>query len=127
MLPNAEHPEPAADRNTQLAVDRTVLAVERTYAAWVRTGLAGLASGIAAKKFLIGIVSDPLIRVSGSLLVLFGAFCFFAAIWRQTFHPAPTPDMPRIKAALLIVATGFLLIVSLVALFAVIAGGNGAG
>ncbi|MEZ5788686.1 MAG: DUF202 domain-containing protein [Xanthobacteraceae bacterium] len=124
MQPNSEHAGPATDRNTQLAVDRTVLAVERTYASWVRTGLAGLASGIAAKKFLVGIVSEPLITLAGALLVLFGAFCFIAAIWRQTFHPVPTPDMPRIKAALLTAATGFLLLVSLVALFAVIAGGN---
>jgi putative membrane protein len=126
MQQTTEPAEPAGDRNTQLAVDRTVLAVERTYAAWVRTGLAGLASGIAAKKFLAGIVSDPLITLSGALLVLFGAFCFIAAIWRQTFHPRPTADMPRIKANLLMVVTGFLLLVSLVALFAVIAGGTGA-
>lgn len=126
-MPNAENAGPGPDRNTQLAVDRTVLAVERTYASWVRTGLAGLASGIAAKKFLVGIVSEPLITLAGALLVLFGAFCFVAAIWRQTFQPRPPADMPRIKATLLAVATGFLLLVSLVALFAVIAGGNGGG
>lgn len=126
MQQRSDQTQPVTDRNTQLAVDRTVLAVERTYAAWVRTGLAGLASGIAAKKFLTGMVSEPLIKVSGSVLVLFGAFCFVAAIWRQTFEPRPAADMPRIKANLLMAVTGFLLLVSLVALFAVIAGGNGA-
>src|SRR5262249_5279874 len=63
---------------------RTVFAAERTYAAWVRTGLLAMASGIGAKALLSGVVPEWLIVATGSVLVLFSAFCFGAAVWR---HP----------------------------------------
>src|SRR5687768_3219458 len=81
----AEVTKDSADRRTELAADRTVFAAERTYAAWVRTGLAALASGIGAKKLLEGVVPEWMIIGTGSVLVLFSAFCFAAAVWRQVF------------------------------------------
>jgi putative membrane protein len=97
-----------ADRRTQLAADRTVFAAERTYAAWVRTGLAALASGVGAKKLLEGVIPEWGIWGVGTVLVLFSAFCFGAAIWRQLFPgpPPPEPDTPKIPPWLLVVVNG---------------------
>ncbi|QFU14954.1 YidH family protein [Microvirga thermotolerans] len=108
----------SADRRTELAADRTVFAAERTYAAWVRTGLAALASGIGAKKLLEGVVPAWMVLGTGSLLVLFSAFCFAAAVWRQVFvgAPPPRPDVHRIPPFLLVVLNGFLVLVALAAL-----------
>jgi len=108
----------SADRRTVLAADRTLLAAERTYAAWVRTGLAALASGIGARTLLDGLMPHWLIGAAGSLLVLFSAFCFVAAVWRAL---APgvlplRPDTRRLPEVLLIVVNGFLMLVSLAAL-----------
>jgi inner membrane protein YidH len=80
---STERVEDSADRRTVLAGDRTVLAAERTYAAWVRTGLVALASGIGAKKLLSGILPEVMIVATGSLLVMFAAFCFVAGVWRD--------------------------------------------
>jgi putative membrane protein len=109
----------SADRRTELAANRTVFAAERTYAAWVRTGLAALASGIGAKKLLEGVVPEWMIVSTGSVLVLFSAFCFAAAVWRQLFTGAqpPQPDVERLPPYLLIIFNGFLALVSLAALF----------
>src|SRR5919112_6535509 len=95
----------SADRRTELAANRTVFAAERTYAAWVRTGLASLASGIGAKKLLEGVVPDWMIIATGTVLVLFSAFCFAAAVWRQLFTgaPPPVPDVRRIPPPILVV------------------------
>jgi putative membrane protein len=124
---SSEHIEDSADRRTQLAADRTMFAAERTYAAWVRTGLVALASGIGAKKLLGGIVPDWLIVVNGSVLVLFSAFCFGAAVWRQLDPgpPPPRPDTKQLPPALLIVLNGFLAIVSIAALFGIWFGRTG--
>src|SRR5215213_6398857 len=111
----------SADRRTELAANRTVFAAERTYAAWVRTGLAALASGIGAKKLLEGMVADWMVIATGSLLVLFSAFCFGAAVWRQLFTgaPPPNPDVQRIPPALLVLVNGFLMLVALAALLTI--------
>jgi putative membrane protein len=109
----------STDRATQLAADRTMFAAERTYAAWVRTGLAALASGIAAKVALKEVLPDLGIRLAGSVLVLFSAFCFGAAIWRQLFNPAPPPDVERIPGFVLYTVNGALAIVALFALFSI--------
>ena len=106
----------SADRRTELAADRTVLAAERTYAAWVRTGLAALASGVGARALLDKVVPDWLIGATGSLLVLFSAFCWGAAVWRQMTQVAPRPDTPRLPPWLLIAVNAFLALVSLAAL-----------
>ncbi len=114
---SAEVQTDSADRRTELAADRTVLAAERTYAAWVRTGLAALASGIGARALLDKIVPNWLIGITGTVLILFSAFCFVAAVWRQMSKVSPPrPDTKRIPPALLIAINGFLLIVSLAAL-----------
>lgn len=107
----------SADRNTQLAADRTVLAAERTYAAWVRTGLASLASGIGARALLEGVVPDWLALIAGGTLVLFSAFCFIAAVWRElrprylNLHP----DVQHLPAPLLFLMNGILVLVSIAA------------
>jgi putative membrane protein len=108
----------SADRRTTLAADRTVLAAERTYAAWVRTGLAALASGVGARALLERMVPEFLTILTGSLLILFSAFCFLAAVWRQMFPgaPPPRPDTKRIPPAILALINGFLVLVSLAAL-----------
>ncbi|WP_114944206.1 YidH family protein [Microvirga calopogonii] len=117
----------SADRRTELAANRTVFAAERTYAAWVRTGLASLASGIGAKKLLEGVVPDWMIVSTGSVLVLFSAFCFTAAVWRQVFTGSqpPQPDVQRIPPFLLLAFNGFLALVSLAALFSLWFGRTG--
>ncbi|MFC1459023.1 YidH family protein [Microvirga arabica] len=109
----------SADRRTELAANRTVFAAERTYAAWVRTGLAALASGIGAQKLLADVVPDWMILSTGSVLILFSAFCFAAAVWRQVFTGSqpPHPDVQRLPPFLLVLFNGFLALVSLAALF----------
>jgi len=114
---SARNQEDSADRRTVLAADRTVLAAERTYAAWVRTGLAALASGIGARALLTGIVADWMIGATGTILILFSAFCFLAAVWRElTPDVEPMPETHKLPAALLIAVNGFLTLVSLAAL-----------
>ena len=113
--------EDSADRRTQLAADRTVFAAERTYAAWVRTGLVALASGIGAKKLLADLIPEWMILSTGSVLVLFSAFCFAAGVWRQvnTGAPPPQPDTRRIPWWILVAVNGFLALVSLAALIGI--------
>ena len=107
----------SADRRTELAADRTVLAAERTYAAWVRTGLAALVAGVGARALLDKVVPNWLIGLTGSVLILFSAFCWAAAVWRQMIRVAPPrPDTARIPPWLLVVVNVFLLVVSLAAL-----------
>jgi putative membrane protein len=118
MEGSAARMEDSADRRTVLAADRTVFASERTYAAWVRTGLVALASGVGAKALLEGIVWHPLVAATGTVLILFSGFCFWAAVWRQLNPgpPPPTPSARRIYPALLIIVNSFLGLVALAAL-----------
>ena len=119
--------EDSADRRTELAGNRTLLAAERTYGAWVRTGLLALASGLGAKAGLAGVVPDWMIVINGSVLVLFSAFCFVAAVWRQfnAYPPPPQPDTKRIHPLILLVVNGFLALVSIAALFGIWFGRTG--
>jgi inner membrane protein YidH len=124
---STERVEDSADRRTELAADRTVLAAERTYAAWVRTGLVALASGIGAKKLLGGIVPEVMIVATGSVLVLFAAFCFIAGVWRD-LNPVSPPPRPKTKSlppALLVIVNGFLALVALSVLIGVWFGRSG--
>jgi len=111
----------SAARTTELAADRTVFAAERTYAAWVRTGLMALASGIGAKALLSDVIPQWLIIATGTVLVLFSAFCFGAAVWRHLEPGVPPPrlDVSRIPAWLLIAVNGFLALVALAALIGI--------
>lgn len=112
--------EGSADRRTELAADRTTFAAERTYAAWVRTGLVAMASGIGAKALLAGVVPEWMIGVTGSVLILFSAFCYGAAVWRNLYQASPpVPDAKRLSPALLVTVNGFLVLVSLAALVGV--------
>jgi inner membrane protein YidH len=117
----------SADRRTELAADRTVLAAERTYAAWVRTGVAALAAGVGAKKVLAGVLPNWAVMITGSVLVLFGACCFIAGVWRELWPgaPPPQPDVRRIPAKALIVLNGFLVLVCLGTLLGVWFGRTG--
>jgi putative membrane protein len=95
-----------------------VFAAERTYAAWVGTGLAALASGVGAKAVLGHVMNEQLVLAAGSVLVLFSAFCFGAAVWRELIPgaPPPQPDVRGLPPLLLIAVNGFLVLVALAAL-----------
>src|SRR6185295_14379880 len=94
---------------------------ERTYAAWIRTGLAALASGVGARALLEGVVHPALAAATGSVLILFSAFCFVAAVWRELWSgaPPPVPDIRRLPQPLLLAVNGFLVLVALAALVGV--------
>ena len=117
----------SVDKRVDLAADRTVFAAERTYAAWVRTGLAAMASGVGAKKLLEGVISEWMIIAASSILVLFSAFCFGAAVWRQFNPGAPRPqgDTKRLPEPLLVGVNGFLVLVALAALIGIWFGRTG--
>lgn len=119
----------SADRRTELAANRTVFAAERTYAAWVRTGLASLASGVGARALLTGTMPDWMVLSTGSVLVLFSAFCFAAAVWRELVMGAepPDPDVRRIPPFFLLAINGFLVLAALAALFGIWSGRTGGG
>lgn len=123
----AERTKDSADRRTELAADRTVLAAERTYAAWVRTGLVALAAGVGAKKTLGGVLPEWGVLATGTVLVLFAAFCFGAAVWRELFTgaPPPRPDVHRLPRPMLYAMNGFLVLVALTALTGVWFGETG--
>ena len=116
------------DPRVLFAADRTVLAAERTYAAWVRTGLVALVGGVGAKTSLGGVLPEWAILFNATLLVLFSAFCFAVAVWRdlRPGHDAPRrSDVWRLPKALLLVVNGGLLLVSLGALLGVWFGRTG--
>jgi putative membrane protein len=123
----AQHTEVSADRRTELAADRTVLAAERTYAAWVRTGLVSLAAGVGAKTTLGGVLPEWSLVLTGSVLVVFAAFCFIAAVWRELSPgaPPPRPDVRRLPRMLLFALNGFLTLVALAVLLGIWFGRTG--
>lgn len=110
--------EDSSDISTILAADRTIYAAERTYAAWVRTGFAALASGVGAKALLEHILPGLFVQIAGTVLTLFSAFCFCAAIWRQLVprFRDPMPNTPRIPKPILFTVNGVLALVALAAL-----------
>ena len=116
--------EDSADRRTELASNRTALAAERTYSAWIRTGLFSLASGAGAKGVLTGLMPAWIVTADSSALIVFSIFCYCAAVWRINHSGAtrPDPDVPRIDARILVAMSAFLSIVSLAALWGVLAG-----
>jgi putative membrane protein len=116
--------EDSADRRTELASNRTALAAERTYSAWIRTGLFSLASGAGAKGVLAGLMPMWIVIADAGALIVFSIFCFCAAVWRfdRSGATRPSPDVPRIDKRILIAMSAFLSIVSLAALWGVLAG-----
>jgi putative membrane protein len=107
-----------SDRRTVLSLDRTLLAAERTYAAWVRTALAALAAGIGARALVKDILPEWIGKLTGSVLILFAAFCLIAAVWRELhgIEPRRQPDIRLIPRALLVPINFFLLLVAVAAL-----------
>ena len=121
-------PDDQNDPRVLYAADRTVLAAERTYAAWVRTGLVSLVAGVGAKASLGDVLPEWAILFNASLLVLFSAFCFAVAVWRdlRPGHDSPErSDVWRLPKALMLVVNGGLLLVSLGALLGVWFGRTG--
>ena len=119
--------EATPDRHAEVAANRTAEAAERTYAAWVRTGLISLAAGVGAKKTLGGVLPEWVVVLTGSVLVVFAAFCFAAGVWRELYPgtPPPRPDVRRLPRALLFALNGFLALVALAALLGVSFGRTG--
>ena len=72
----------------------------------------------SARALLKDVVFPWLATATGTMLILFSAFCFVAAVWREmgAGAPPPRPDIKRLPAALLLVMNGFLMLVSLAAL-----------
>ena len=121
-------PDAEDDPRVLYAADRTVLAAERTYAAWVRTGLTALIAGVGAKASLGSVLPEWAILFNATLLVLFSAFCFAAAVWREERpgHDAPRrSDVRRLPRALLVLVNGGLLLVARGALLGVWFGRTG--
>lgn len=111
----------SADRRTVLAGDRTLLAAERTYAAWVRTALASLAAGIGARALVKDTLPVWVGKLTGTILIIFAAFCLVAAVWRELkgAPTSPSPDIKPIPRALLVPMNFFLLLVALAALIGI--------
>ena len=111
----------SADRRTELAGDRTLLSAERTYAAWMRTALTALAGGVGARALVKGVLPLWVGRASGTILVLFAAFCLVAAIWRELHGITQVghPDVRPIPIWLLVSINLLLLLVVIAALFGI--------
>ena len=110
--------ERLAEERTEEAADRTVLANERTYTAWVRTGLAALVAGLAALRFMGETLPGWALKLVAVALMLYGLFCFAAAVWRyrHTGGVLAKADVRQIAAPALVLATALLAIAAVVAL-----------
>jgi inner membrane protein YidH len=80
-----------------------------------------MATGIGAKALLTDLLPHWLVMTSGSVFVLFSAFCFGAGVWRNLYPgpPPPVPDAARIHPAILILVNVILGMVSLAALIGI--------
>ena len=91
-------------------------------------GLVSLAAGVGAKTSLGNVLPEWVILFEASLLVLFSAFCFAVAVWRdlKPGHDSPErSDVWRIPPGVLLVVNGGLLVVALGALLGVWFGRTG--
>jgi putative membrane protein len=75
-------------------------------------------SGVGANTLLSGAMADLLVRVAGTVLVLFSAFCFGAGVWRElrAADTLPKSHVMPIARAILRIVNGALVLVSLAAL-----------
>jgi putative membrane protein len=108
--------EDSAERRTQSPP--TARSLPLSAPTLLGTGLLALASGIGAKALLSEVIPEWLIIATGSILVLFSAFCFGAAVWRHLEPGVPPPrvDVSRIPSWILVAVNGFLALVALAAL-----------
>jgi putative membrane protein len=84
--------------------------------------LFSLVAGVGAKTSLGSVLPEWAILFNATFLVLFSAFCFAVAVWREIKpgHDSPQrSDVWRLPRALLTVVNGGLLLVALGALMGV--------
>ena len=55
-----------------------------------------LASGVGAKATLKGVVPEWVVLGAGTVLILFSAFCFGVAVWREIDTDA-SPPQPGVR------------------------------
>lgn len=111
MVDRAESEEHASGEHPDYAEQRTLLANERTYAAWVRTGLTALAAGIAFERFIPGTIPWWSVRVIAVILILFGAACFWLALWRYRHLGNRFPQLRAVTISPVLIAALTLLLV----------------
>ena len=118
MVDRAGSEEHAWQEHPDCAEQRTLLANERTYAAWVRTGLTALAAGIAFERFIPGTIPWWSVRVIAVILILFGAACFWLALWRYRHLGNRFPHLRAVTISPVLIAalTLLLVVASLLAL-----------
>lgn len=107
-----------AEERTEFAADRTALASERTYTAWVRTGLAGIVAGLAVLRFMEDVLAEWSLRLVAAALIVFGLFCFGAAVWRywRVGELLDRAGARRMHTLLILLATAVLAAAGLIAL-----------
>jgi putative membrane protein len=72
---------------------------------------------------LEGVLTEWMIIGTGTILLLFSAFCFIAGIWRYLLQiETPAPEAPKIPILFFVVFNGFLALVALVACFGLLLG-----
>ena len=108
----AETEEHAAEEQPDYAEHRTLLANERTYAAWVRPGLTALAAGIAFERFIPGRIPGWSVRVIAVILIIFGAACFWLALWRYRHLGIRLPHLNAVTISPPLIATLTLLLIA---------------
>ena len=72
-------------------------------------------------RFSADVLADWFVSLTGSVLILFSAFCFMAAVWREleAGRIAPRPELHRLPTWLLLSVNGFLVLVAVAALVSV--------
>jgi putative membrane protein len=112
VVARSESEEHASEEHPDYAEQRTLLANERTYAAWIRTGLTALAAGIAFERFIPGRIPGWSVRVIAVILMLFGAACFWLALWRYRHLGTRFPHLRTVTISPLLIAALTLLLIA---------------
>ena len=65
-----------------------------------------------------GLLPETVVHIAGSVLILFSAFCFCAAVWRELVPQVsdPAPQARRLPRPILFLINGSLTLVALLAL-----------